>query len=75
MICSTCKQHKNELTPRRSAIDRKTMLYLCSKWLDEKMEPRYLIIIHGKAQGFEAVSPWIKKRRYIGEEILASELV
>ena len=39
------------------------------------MEPRYLIIIHGKAQGFEAVSPWIKKRRYIGEEILASELV
>jgi hypothetical protein len=40
-----------------------------------KREPRYLIIIYGRANGFDSVAPYIKQRRYVGKEILAQEFV
>lgn len=48
-------------------------LFLCNECIENKREPRYLIILMGRANGFEYVSDYIAKRRYVGEEILASE--
>lgn len=39
------------------------------------MEPRYLVVIYGRQNGLEMIAEYIRKRRYMGEEIRASELV
>ena len=74
MKCSVCAKDKNELTPKKSKLSG-SPLYLCTECLDNKREPRYLIIIYGRAQGIIHVLPYIKEHRYVGKEILASELV
>ena len=75
MTCSSCGKNKNELTPQKSKLSSATTLYLCNECIAEKREPRYLIILHGRANGFESVSEYIKRRRYVGKEILAQEFV
>lgn len=75
MICSTCKQSKNELHPKKSKVAAGMTLLQCRECIDNKREPRYLIILYGRKEGFNHVSDFIKYRRYVGEEILASELL
>lgn len=74
MKCSSCGRDKNSLTPKKSRLSG-TPLFLCSECVDMKREPRYLIIIYGRANGFDSVAPYIKQRRYVGKEILAQEFV
>lgn len=50
-------------------------LLLCNDCLENKREPRFVIVLHGRANGFEAIAPYIKAHRYVGEEISAHELV
>lgn len=56
---------------------RGTRLYLCDEC--EGMEPRYLVVIYGRqkfAEGADKILiELIKKHKYHGSEILASELV
>lgn len=75
MMCSTCKENKNELHPKKSKIAAGMVLLQCNDCIKEKREPRYLIIIYGRKSGFDYVSDFIKYRRYVGAEILASELL
>lgn len=75
MICSTCKKNKNELHPKPSKIAPGMTLFQCDECIASKREPRYLIIIYGRRNGFDSVSDYIKHRRYVGEEILASEML
>jgi hypothetical protein len=39
------------------------------------MEPRFAIILAGRAQGVDSVVEYVKNRRYCGNEILAKELM
>jgi len=50
-------------------------LFLCNDCIKGKMEPRYLIILVGRARGAETVAEYIRNRRYCGDDILASELI
>lgn len=40
------------------------------------MEPRYLVVLYGRSNGLDKIlSEYVRKRRYRGDEIRASELV
>lgn len=75
MVCSSCGRQKNELHTRKSKLMKGMNLYLCNDCSGAKMEPRYIVILAGRANGAESVSEYIKNHRYCGDPILASELV
>lgn len=76
MQCSSCGKTR-PVQQRNSRLMRGTRLYLCEDC--EGMEPRYLVVIYGRQKFTEGADKMlvelIKKRRYRGDEILASELV
>lgn len=75
MVCSSCKKQKAELHPRKSRLMPGMTLYLCNDCAKAKMEPRYVIVLYGRSHGAESVSEYIRNHRYVGEPILARELV
>jgi hypothetical protein len=75
MVCSACSKNRNELTPRKSRLMTGMTLLLCNSCLEKKFEPRYVIVLFGRANGFESVSDYVKSHRYSGSDILASEFV
>jgi hypothetical protein len=48
---------------------------MCQTCIDEKMEPRWVIVISGRQNGHESVKEFVQKKKYIGPEITASELL
>jgi len=50
-------------------------LFLCNVCLEKKNEPRFVVVLHGRAAGIDAVSDYIKAHRYDGADITAAELV
>lgn len=75
MRCSSCDKPKAELFPRKSVLMRGVNLYMCKTCIDGKMEPRWIIILAGRRDGFESVRDYIHKNRYVGRKILAEELM
>lgn len=75
MLCSVCKQNRNEIHPKKSRLMADAKLYLCNECLKEKREPRYLVVLHGRSNGIDSISDYIKNKRYVGAEILLSELI
>jgi hypothetical protein len=75
MICTSCGKHRNELHAKRSKLLPETKLLLCTECKAEGREPRAFIIIVGRANGFDSVADYIKKRKYCGDEIPASAFV
>lgn len=75
MICFSCKKNKSKLYPKNSDIIVSVTNYLCQACLDAKFEPRWLIILAGRSMGTEVIRDYIVKRRYVGEEITAQELI
>lgn len=50
-------------------------LFLCQTCIDSKLEPRWVILISGRQNGHEHVKDFVQKKKYIGSEITASELL
>jgi hypothetical protein len=48
---------------------------MCQTCIDEKLEPKWVIIISGRQYGPEHVKDFVQKRKYLGSEITASELL
>jgi hypothetical protein len=48
---------------------------MCQTCVDSKFEPRWTIILSARKNGPEFVRDFIVKRRYVGEEIKATELI
>ena len=74
VLCYSCNKTKNKLTMKRSTIISINLL-LCESCISSKFEPRWLIILAGRQQGSELVREFVLKKRYIGNEITASELL
>lgn len=51
------------------------MLYMCQVCIDQKFEPRWVIILGGRQNGPESVRDYILKHRYVGKTISAEELI
>lgn len=74
MNCSACGKNKHNLSYRKSKL-LGTPLFLCSACIEAKHEPRFIIIMHGRANGIDTVSEYLKGHRYSGDEILATDFV
>jgi hypothetical protein len=48
---------------------------VCESCISSKLEPRWVIILAGRSNGSDYVKEFIIKRRYLGNEITASELL
>lgn len=75
MKCYSCNKNKNELHPKKSDILNGVVSMMCQTCIDSKFEPRWVIVLGGRQRGADFVRDYIVKRRYIGDEILANELM
>jgi hypothetical protein len=74
IFCYSCNKTKNKLNLKKSSL-LPINLFLCQTCIDEKLEPRWVVLIAGRQNGHEHVKDFIQKRKYIGSEITASELL
>lgn len=80
MICTSCRKQKAELRARKSKLITNMQMFLCNECFKGKNEPRFAIIMVGRqrlAAGDDLgpVEEYLRLHRYVGEEILASDLV
>lgn len=73
-ICSSCRKPKYQLKAKASRLKPDTMLYLCETCLKQRLEPRWIVMMVGRDQGFDAIKDYIKPQRYLGEPILLEDM-
>lgn len=74
VLCYSCNKTKNKLTMKKSTLVSINLL-MCESCISSKFEPRWLIILAGRQQGAELVREFVLKKKYVGDEITASELL
>ena len=74
LICMSCRLPKRELHAQKSRLIESMILNLCNDCATNKREPRFVIILVGRQQGWETVKDYIDNDRYVGDPILAKEL-
>jgi hypothetical protein len=74
VLCYSCNKTKNKLSVKKSALFQINLL-MCETCVSSKFEPRWAIILAGRQFGSDAVREFILKKRYVGDEISASELL
>jgi hypothetical protein len=74
IFCYSCNKTKNQLNLKKSSL-LTINLFLCQTCIDNKFEPRWVVLIAGRQNGHELVKDFIQKKRYIGADITASELL
>lgn len=75
LVCTVCQKHRYELRTRKSKLQPSMQLFLCTECFEGKREPRFLIILTARSKGPAAVADYLTKRRYVGDDIPASDLV
>jgi hypothetical protein len=74
ILCYSCNKSKNKLDVKKSSLLPINLL-ICESCHSAKLEPRWVVILSGRANGPDHVKEFIIKRRYLGNEISASELL
>jgi len=74
ILCYSCNKTKNKLDVKKSSLLPINLL-MCETCITSKLEPRWVIILAGRSNGPEHVKEYIQKRRYVGTEVSASELL
>jgi hypothetical protein len=74
ILCYSCNKNKNQLTAKKSILLPVTLL-MCETCISSKFEPRWVIILSGRQNGAESVRDFVLKKRYVGDDISASELL
>jgi hypothetical protein len=74
ILCYCCNKTKNKLNVRKSILIP-INLFMCETCITSKFEPRWVVILAGRQLGSDAVKEFIIKKRYIGNDITASELL
>jgi len=74
VLCYCCNKTKNSLSAKKSTLLSINLL-LCETCINDKLEPRWVVILAGRQNGHEFVKEYVSKKRYPGDEILASELL
>ena len=76
MICQSCGKNKNDLTTKKSSLLSGINLFMCATCIENKFEPRWVIILAARQnEDPSVVRDFIVKRRYIGRDISGSELI
>lgn len=74
VLCYSCNKTKNKLNLKQSTLFNINLL-MCETCISSKFEPRWVVILAGRQFGPDFVRDFILKRRYVGNEISASELL
>jgi len=74
ILCYSCSKTKNKLNAKRSNLLPINLL-MCESCINSRFEPRWVVILSGRQNGMEHVRDFVLKKRYIGNEISASELM
>ena len=74
ILCYCCNKTKNSLSAKKSTLLNINLL-LCETCIDNKLEPRWIVILAGRQYGADHVKEHIAKKKYIGLDITASELL
>jgi hypothetical protein len=48
---------------------------MCETCISSKFEPRWVVILSGRQHGPESVRDFVLKKKYVGDDISASELL
>ena len=75
MKCQSCDKQKNDLIVKKSSLINGLNLYMCQTCIDDKLEPRWVIILASRQKDPSVVRDYVVKRRYIGRDISGSELI
>ena len=75
MDCMSCGKQKHEVHAKKSDIIKGVTVIMCQSCIEKGYEPRWTIVLGGRQNGFESVSTYIVKRKYLGTEITANELL
>ena len=74
VLCYSCNKTKNKLSVKQSTLFNINLL-MCETCINSKFEPRWAVILAGRQLGADSVREFILKKKYIGQEISASELL
>ena len=74
ILCYSCNKTKNKLNAKKSVLLPINLL-MCETCINSKLEPRWVVILAGRQNGMDYVKDFVVKRKYIGSEIAASELI
>jgi hypothetical protein len=74
ILCYSCNKTKNKLNVKKSILIPINLL-MCETCISSKFEPRWVVILAGRQLGSDAVKEFIIKKKYIGNDIAASELL
>jgi hypothetical protein len=74
ILCYSCNKSKNKLNAKRSSLLPINLL-MCESCINSKFEPRWVVILSGRQNGMESVRDFVLKKRYLGNDIAASELI
>ena len=74
ILCYSCNKSKNNLNLKRSNLLQINLL-MCETCISGKLEPRWVVILAGRQSGPDIVREFIQKKRYVGNEISAAELL
>jgi len=75
MLCFSCSKQREKLNPYQSALLKGVNLFMCQTCIDDKFEPRWVVVLAGRQNGSEYVRDYIIKHRYHGRPITAEEIV
>lgn len=74
VLCYSCNKTKSKLNVKKSILFNINLL-MCESCIESELEPRWVIILAGRQNGADSVKTFILKRKYLGDEISASELL
>ena len=74
ILCYSCNKTKNKLNAKRSSLLPINLL-MCETCVNSKLEPRWVIILAGRQNGMDSVKEFVVKKKYVGSDISASELI
>jgi len=74
ILCYSCNKSKNKLETKKSSL-LNINLFICETCSIAKLEPRWVVILAGRTNGSDYVKEVILKKRYLGADITASELL
>jgi hypothetical protein len=74
ILCYSCNKTKNKLNAKRSSLLPINLL-MCESCINSKLEPRWVVILAGRQNGMDSVKDFVVKKRYVGDDISASELI
>jgi NMD protein affecting ribosome stability and mRNA decay len=74
ILCYSCNKNKHKLNAKKSSLLPINLL-MCETCINAKLEPRWVVILAGRSSGADSVREFVLKKRYLGQEISASELL